>query len=72
MNGHNCWTSHHVEGGRKVKTGDTLVANDSEFGLTEGKEYYVLVAMFNEVQVENDNDVLETYSVEYFNFKTNE
>ncbi|PYY28264.1 hypothetical protein [Paenibacillus illinoisensis] len=50
-----------------VNTGDLLIANTSEFDLTEGK-VYVCRAVQNDIEVENDEGEIERYSQEWFDF----
>lgn len=63
----NCWDSYKTDG-PKVKPGDTIIANESEFGLYENREYTVIWTMFNDVIVEIFPGKEEKYSLEYFDF----
>lgn len=63
----NCWDSYKNDG-PKVKVGETIIANENEFGLYEGRAYKVLWTMFNDVKVEIFPGKEEVYSLEYFDF----
>ena len=64
----NCWDAFHQEGGRHVKKGDIIIANESEFGLYEDREYTVLDVQGTDVQVEIFPGKPEWYTTEWFDF----
>ncbi|RXZ77972.1 hypothetical protein EBB07_28345 [Paenibacillaceae bacterium] len=49
----------------KVSSGDLLIANTSDFDLTEGK-VYVCKTSYCDIEVVNDKGKLERYSYEWF------
>jgi|GEM_PF-4715347 len=55
------------------KPGDILIANTSDFDLTEGKEYPVVNTNFSGmglVGIMDDRGIIEDYTSEYFDRKT--
>lgn len=64
----NCWEAFHEEGGRLVKKGDTIIANESDFGLYDDREYNVLDVQGTLVQIEIFPGKTDWYSIEYFDF----
>lgn len=66
-----CWSYARLDEqyARYVKDGEVLVANTSNFDLTEGEEYVVIQAMGDSVTVKNDAGIVDMYTTEYFNFK---
>lgn len=63
----NCWDAFHEEG-RSAKKGDIIIANESDFGLYEGRKYKVLDAQGTDVQVEIFPGKPEWYTIEWFDF----
>lgn len=68
-----CWSYGRLDEpyARYVKNGEVLVANTTDFDLTEGNEYVVIQAMGDSVTVKNDAGIVDMYTTEYFNFKWN-
>lgn len=66
-----CWSYARLDEqyARYVKNGEVLVANTSDFDLTEGAEYVVIQAMGDSVTVKNDAGIVDMYTTEHFNFK---